>query len=111
MPYDALDEFSGSNEMTITAEDVVFSKDPEIMGEVVYRFEWRATGSSHDFEIEITGVEVEEIKSLIYNEDGSPVAMNVADKEKFTQIADKYFWDHVAGKAEAKAMERAEWGQ
>lgn len=98
-----------SRETTMTAEDVVISEIPEIIGNVVYRFGFRMIGSQQNFEVEITTVDVEDIKNPVY-EDGSPVMMNEADRQKFTQTAYNYFWKKLVDKAEEKAMSRVQWG-
>jgi hypothetical protein len=99
-----------SIEMEMTAIDVVLLSHPEIMGEVVYLFGFKVLGIREDFEIEITDVEVKEIKNPVYNEDGNPVMVSEFDKQKFSTQASEYFWKNLIPTAISSAMDRVQSG-
>jgi hypothetical protein len=109
MPYHDK-EFYASREMTMTADEVTLSDHPEIMGDVVYRFDFRAVGSPRDLEVEITDVEVEDIKNPVYDEDGNQMILSEDDKQKFIPRAYQYFWKRLLDHAEKKALDHIQWG-
>jgi hypothetical protein len=110
MTEDALRELYGSHAMKMKEEEVILSKDPEIIGDVVYRFDWSITGPPDDYDVVIEDVDVDQIKNPFYNEDGSPVMMNEADKQKFTQTAYDHFWKKVFNRAEDRVRDKVNWG-
>jgi hypothetical protein len=95
----------------MTAEEVTLSKNPDISGDVVYLFEFKINRGSHqEFDVEISDVDVQEIKNLVYDEDGSPVMMNEANKQKFTQTAYNHFWRRLVNAAEDKVIDKVRLG-
>jgi hypothetical protein len=100
----------GSNETTMKEDDVTLYVDPDIMGTVEYRFGFKMLGSRENFEVEITHVDVGDIKSPVYSDDGSPVMVDESDKQKFIMNAYKYFWRNLLGKAKNTAMDQVQGG-
>jgi hypothetical protein len=103
-------------EMRMTQDEVKLSKDPWILGDVTYRFDFEVTRHMGELEVSITGVDVEDLDNVIYWEDGSPVMLNADNKQKFIDAAEALFWNKGIYDAEDMVTDKvnlgpAGWGQ
>ena len=98
-----------TREATMTEEGMTLSENPLIEGDVEYRFNFNMIGSPRDFEVEITSVDVTDIKNVT-SEEGTPMALSADKRYGLMGNAYDYFWKHLESKAENAAIERVRWG-
>jgi hypothetical protein len=103
-------------EMRMTQDEVTLNKEPSIIGDVTYRFDFEVTRNMGELEVSITAVEVEDLENVIYWEDGSPVVLNADNKQKFIQRAQDLFWKKGVHDAEDMVTDKVrlgpvDWGQ
>jgi hypothetical protein len=92
------------DELEVKFHDVPLSQEPEIFGDVKYTLNFKLSGDPADFDLDITGVNVDEV-SGVTDENGNPVHMSPSREAEFKVAAYDFFWRRGLHHAEEKVLD------